>query len=80
MDPKQDGTERRRENPTREQERNRLLRDAADALVWAITALVEGTGQGGRWPILAPGELVRPSAWAIGNDGLAGAPHLYTDY
>ena len=58
---------------------DRLLRDAADALVWAITALVEGKGQGSGW-LLDPSDLTRPNAWAIGNEGLAGARHLYTDY
>jgi hypothetical protein len=60
---------------------DRLLRDAADALVWAITALVEGKGQGSGW-LLDPSDLTRPNAWAIGNEGLglAGAPHLYTDH
>jgi phage terminase large subunit-like protein len=59
---------------------DRLLRDAADALVWAITALVEGTGSSSR--VLDPADLARPKGWAIGNEGLglAGAPHLYTDY
>ena len=59
---------------------DRLLRDAADALVWAITALVEGKGASSRLP--DPADLTRPNAWAIGNEGLglAGAPHLYTDY
>jgi phage terminase large subunit-like protein len=57
---------------------DRLLRDAADALVWAITSLVEGKGAPSRMP--DPGDLARPNAWAIGNEGLAGAPHLYTDY
>jgi len=59
---------------------DRLLRDAADALVWAITALVEGKGSSSR--MLDPSDLARPNAWAIGNEGLglAGPPHLYTDY
>ena len=59
---------------------DRLLRDAADALVWAITALVEGKRSISR--LLGPADLRRPNAWAIGNEGLglAGPPHLYTDY
>ncbi len=59
---------------------DRLLRDAADALVWAITARVEGTGS--RCRMLDPSDLARPNAWAIGNGGLGDVrtPHLYTDY
>jgi len=45
-------------------------------LVRAITALVKGKGSSSP----DPADLARPNAWAIGNEGLMGAPHLYTDY
>ncbi len=56
--------------------------DRLDALVWAVTALVEGKGLGTRSHMPDPAGLARPSAWAVGNEGLsrAVAPHLATDY
>ncbi len=58
--------------------------DRLDALVWAITALVEGKGLGGKMP--PPDELRHESPYDALLTGLAtcggsgGAPHLMTDY